>query len=294
MKKRRTLFPVILLIILAIVISAGISRYATAVKYYTIVNDDIPRSVRIVQLSDLHGMTFGDNNSRLVEKVRILAPEIIVMTGDMFNSDADDEQIDLVCNTIKSLKEIAPVFYSYGQAESEYIAENGKDVIKKLEKAGATILEKKSKEIIIDKKSDVNNQTVKIQLGGVYGNLDSSDIKYGKEQEFLNKFQKKDGIKILLANNASGLLKNGYIDKWNLDIVLSGRTHGGQVRIPFIGGVIDPDGGFFTDYLKGRFDRSDSVVIVSAGLGSDTYFPPRLSNVPEIVCVDIERDQNVF
>ena len=80
-----------------------------------------------------------------------------------------------------------------------------------------------------------------------------------------------------------------YRDK-NIDLVLSGHAHGGQFRLPFIGGVIAPDQGFFPEYDAETYTEQNTTMIVSRGLGN-SIIPVRINNRPEIVIIELDRLQ---
>ena len=73
--------------------------------------------VRVVQLSDLHGASYGKNNEKLINRVEALKPDIIICTGDMVNSTAED--IDYAAELAEELAKIAPTYYIYGNREVE-------------------------------------------------------------------------------------------------------------------------------------------------------------------------------
>ena len=73
-----------------------------------------------------------------------------------------------------------------------------------------------------------------------------------------------------------------------VDLVMSGHAHGGQFRLPFIGGVVAPDQGFNPQYTEGEYKMKDTTMIVSRGLGN-SIIPVRLFNYPEIVCVELKQ-----
>ena len=102
-------------------------------------------------------------------------------------------------------------------------------------------------------------------------------------------FSDTDCPTILLCHMSEGLLDYGSIDEWNVDIVFSGHAHGGQVRLPLFGGLYDPETGWFPRYEKGMFQKGESTVIVSSGLGSSERIP-RFNNPPELVVVSIVPD----
>ena len=74
-----------------------------------------------------------------------------------------------------------------------------------------------------------------------------------------------------------------------IDLVLSGHAHGGQIRLPFIGGIVGPDQGLFPKYTNGLYTKNQTSIVVSRGLGN-SLFPLRLFNKPEIVSITLESD----
>ena len=116
-------------------------------------------SLRILQLTDLHNSEFGTHNSRLINAVRAQSPDLILLIGDLLNSN--EQRTDIATNLITQLCEIAPVYCSNGNHEVEYQEKYGVDVDKLYQEAGAVVLEKEYQDII------VNDQ--KIRLGGIYG-----------------------------------------------------------------------------------------------------------------------------
>ena len=94
----------------------------------------------------------------------------------------------------------------------------------------------------------------------------------------------KEAFTVVLAHEPQ------YIKQYacsNVDLVLSGHAHGGQFRIPFFGGIVAPDQGFFPKYSEGIHVEQDTTMVISRGLGN-SIIPLRLFNYPEIVCVELK------
>ena len=72
-----------------------------------------------------------------------------------------------------------------------------------------------------------------------------------------------------------------------MDLVLSGHAHGGQFRVPFIGGIVAPDQGLFPKYDARVFAANGTTMVVSRGVGN-SIIPIRLNNRPEIVIVKLK------
>lgn len=76
-------------------------------------------------------------------------------------------------------------------------------------------------------------------------------------------------------------------------IVLCGHTHGGIVRLPYLGGLYERKNGLFPEkkqedtYIAGKYDLSGKTLIVNRGLSNKGII--RISNQPELVVIDINR-----
>lgn len=259
------------------------SKYALEVTSYAITTPKLTEAIRIVQLTDLHNGEFGEDNTRLVRLVQKQHPDLILMTGDMLNGD--EMRTDVVQRLIEQLAEVAPVYASRGNHEKAIGKLYGIDVHALYREAGAVLLELDHAEIT------VNDQ--QIRLGGVFGYclaeeyLKSGEAKWA-EVEFLKDFQDTELFTILLCHYPLCWIVNDNLEQWDIDCVFAGHTHGGQVRLPFVGGVYAPDEGYFPGPCSGLYYSQDRerVMVLSRGLGSRGKIP-RFNNVPEIVVVDI-------
>lgn len=251
------------------------------VTYYKLESAAFSQPLTIVQLSDLHCCEYGSGNELLLRKISAEKPDMVVMTGDMISRDSSETDVTHVLDLVTALSKTVQVFYSLGNHELDYISTHGDTYLSQLVTAGATVLEHQYQQI------ELKNQS--ICIGGIYGYLLSSKQQNGEEQKFMQDFTNKDSPSILLCHMPEGLLDYGSIDEWNVDVVFSGHAHGGQVRLPLFGGLYDPETGWFPRYEKGMFQKGESTVIVSSGLGSSERIP-RFNNPPELVVVSIVPD----
>ena len=284
-KRKKTTFIIAILSLLTIisVISLCTSTHALTITTYQL-SSNIPTSLRILQLTDLHNSEFGANNSRLVAAVRAQSPDLILLTGDLLNSD--EQRTDIATDLITQLCDIAPVYCSNGNHEVEYQEKYGVDVDELYREAGAVVLEKEYQDIII------NDQ--KIRIGGIYGYcLPGKFLETGEadqeETAFLEDFQNTDLPTILMCHMPVCWMINGSLDEWNVDYVFAGHLHGGEVILPFIGGLYGPDLGWFPGRMEGIFtsENEEKTLILSRGLGTSERIP-RFNNIPEIMVVDIQ------
>ncbi len=250
---------------------------ALTVSRYEISNPKIPSEFggfRIVQLSDVHNKDFG---GKLSEKVKSLAPDIIVITGDLIDSRKTD--VSVAEKLIKELKPIAPVYYITGNHESrigEYFG-----LRKVLEENGVEILDGKT--VAIEK----NN--AEITLTGIddatffgSGELSEKVTVFARELKGLAK-EKGENFGILLSHRPE--LIDIYAD-CGFDLAFTGHAHGGQIRLPFVGGILTPNQGFFPEYDAGKYEKNGTAMLVSRGLGN-SLFPFRVGNRPDIVLCEL-------
>ena len=228
---------------------------------------------RIVHISDLHNALFGEGNKKLVEKIRLNEPDIIVITGDIVDSRHTDTAIAL--DFIKRVVEIAPVYYVSGN--HEFRIPRGIELIENIKSLGATVLENESMKLI--------KGNSKITLCGIddpyfYGGY-MTDKEFYVTARTLEAIEKTDNFMLLLSHRPE------FFDlycEYGFDLVLSGHAHGGQFRLPFIGGLIAPGQGLFPEYDSGLYEKNGTSMIVSRGLGN-SIIPLRLFNRPEIITV---------
>ena len=273
-------FILILLLLIFCGVNIYISRGCLTVTNYEILTDKLDTHVRIVQLTDLHNSEFGASNEKLISKVREQQPDIILLTGDLLNSREPDSAI--AANMIRNLAEIAPVYASYGNHEKAYEEIYGADLQAVFEEAGAHVLEYTYEDI------EINGQ--KLRLGGLYGYCVPISTNEAREKEvaFLQELVSEDVYTILLTHMPYCWILNDGISEWDVDCVFAGHDHGGQIRIPLLGGLYAPDQGWFPGRDCGLYysDDREEVMVLSRGLGS-TGKIPRMNNIPEIVVVNL-------
>lgn len=278
-------FCFIILLIVGALVNKNLyqSNHSLTFTSYSIKTNKIQKSIRLVQITDLHNSIFGENNQDLLDLVAEQSPDLILITGDLLNSD--ESETDIATNLISSLGSIAPVYVSLGNHEVEYQQQFGTDIIRLYEDAGAVVLDRQYQDF------EVNGQ--KLRLGGIYGYclpakyLETNEAD-PEECAFLSDFQNTDLYTILMCHMPVCWMLNDGLDEWDVDCVLAGHVHGGQVVLPLIGGVYAPDMGWFPGKLQGLYSSTDgsSTMVLSTGLGN-TESVPRFNNVPEVVTVDI-------
>lgn len=235
---------------------------------------------QIAHISDLHNTQFGEGNQRLLALLAEMTPDMIAITGDLLDSRHTEPEIAI--NFAKGAVEIAPVYYVPGNHESRISTYEETETA--LIQAGVSVL--RSRHVLLKRGAE------RISLLGLEDPAFVSEGEERKERERRVDFQLKDlladsggGYTVLLSHRPE--LFSLYAEN-RIDLALCGHAHGGQIRLPFVGGIIAPNQGFFPKYTAGLYQKGGSRIIVSRGLGN-SLFPLRLNNPPEIVEVTLER-----
>ena len=277
-KKKRTILisTAIILIIITALIMWG--NKALETNTYIIESDKISRSFdsyRIAQVSDLHNTQIGKDNKRLINALKAGQPDIIVVTGDIIDSMFTN--VDVAVNFMEQAVEIAPCYYINGNNESR-IPDEYEKLKAELAKLNVTILENDS--IKLSKNGDY------ITLSGINDPVFYADIVRPNLTETTIKNAKPDddSYTILLSHRPE--LFELYV-KYDFDLVFSGHAHGGQFRLPYVGGLFAPHQGFFPEYDSGLFTEQNTNMLVSRGVGN-SLFPFRVNNRPEIIIAELK------
>ena len=250
---------------------------------YTVMIDAQNTLLRIVLLSDLHGKSFGRENSRLIAKIQEQTPDVIFLDGDMIDRSADPTDVQELLRLIKRLHEIAPVYFAPGNHELEYM-QTDTSLLTQVAEAGAVVVN--------DSYADVTLAGQPLRIGGTMGHAfyfgrSEEEFSSSPEYQFLKAFEDTDVPKICLAHMPDTFIFNGAYNLWNVDLILSGHTHGGLIRLPFIGGLYAPMQGWFPEYDQGYFRLGEHMqMVITSGLAGHGMIP-RINNPPEIVVIDL-------
>ena len=277
MKKpnKKTVLIVSVLVILCLGIWTIWGNIALEVNEYEIVSDRIPEAFagfRIAQVSDLHNKDFGEGYGQLLTLLSEINPDIIVVTGDLIDSRRTD--LDVALEFAWQAGKIARVYYVSGNHEArvpEY-----EDLKTGLVKAGVVILE--------NQKVEITREGESITLMGIDDPSFQEDYLFGDSESVVRQAiydlqNESDGYTILLSHRPE--LFDLYVET-EMDLVFSGHAHGGQFRLPFVGGLVAPNQGFFPKYDAGLFSEGSTNMIVSRGVGN-SIIPIRFNNRPEII-----------
>ena len=270
-----------------------VNRYPVTVRNLPYTDTVTDAGFKMVVLSDLHDHEFGKDNEQLIRRVKEQNPEMIILDGDMLNEDSKSDRIPV--RLVEGLAEIAPVYYALGNHELDYIgATEGKKMqkhpedsglVKDLTNAGACVLEEGYR--------DVEISGCKVRIGGMYEYAfaldgdNSAENLTGDARDFLEDFQNTDRYKIMLCHRPDSFIFGDASDYWKIDLVISGHDHGGQVVIPFKGGLYGGDQGWFPPYVHGLYRTGRIRLFVTSGLSSEKQLLPRWNNRPEIAVLNV-------
>lgn len=279
-KNRKVIILVVLLILIALTIGWLIwSNNSVQTSLFTVQSDDLPKEFdgfSIAHISDLHNAEYGKNNEKLIAILQEEKPNIIAITGDLI--DASHTNMELALSFVQQAVNIAPCYFVAGNHEA-WIGSQYDELKTALENMGVVVLQ--------DEVIELEYSGASIQLIGL------NDPDFAEQDSFLaesvletklSQLDIKDGFTILLSHRPEHF--NTYQDK-GVSLVLAGHAHGGQFRLPFIGGIIAPNQGFFPEYDAGIYTENGTSMIVSRGIGN-SIIPVRFNNRPEVVSIELK------
>ena len=281
-KKKRTkiiTLSVIGIALVLLIIWIAWGNNALELNSYSIASNSLPKEFdgfRIAQVSDLHNAEMGKDNEKLISMLVDAEPDIIVITGDMI--DSRNTNVDVALDFAEQAVKIAPCYYVTGNHEARVDEYSGLKV--GLIELGVTVLEDAKTQIVLSGES--------ITLVGVDDPSFQTDYLFGDDETVMNSkldevISEEDGYVILLSHRPE--LFDTYVEN-KVDLIFSGHAHGGQFRIPFIGGVVAPNQGVFPKYDAGIYSEGDTNMVVSRGVGN-SIIPFRINNRPEVILIEL-------
>lgn len=280
MKNKKTLTIVIAFIVLCLTFGTLIvyDNFKIDITEYNLENDNLPESfneLKIIHLSDLHNTEFGKDNEKLLRIIKEQEPDAVFVTGDTIDGFYTNIQIPI--NLFKEILKICDVYFVVGNHESRVNTNIHTEFIDTLSEIGVIVLK--------DDSAYIEKDGERIQVIGL---KDASDYKIDYSEDYTEKIT--ETINILDDKNTFSILLSHHPELFpeykntDIDLVFSGHAHGGQFRLPFIGGIIAPEQGLFPEYDAGVFTENNTTMVVSRGLGN-SIIPVRINNSPEIVVV---------
>lgn len=261
------------------------SCHDPVVNRFTVALERIRTPVRLAVLADLHDMTYGEDNRQITALVAAEEPDLILLDGDMLNDNSPDS--GAVCALVEELKSIAPVYYAWGNHELGYLERKTSDLYSQLEAAGAVLLD----ECYVD----VTVGETDLRLGGLYDyafaldqyNSCNPDHMDPECYAFLTDFQNTDACRVMLSHRPDSFIFGAASKTWDVDLVISGHNHGGQVVLPILGGLYGGDQGFFPTYTHGIYKKDKITLAITSGLGTQRERLPRFNNPPEVMILEL-------
>jgi predicted MPP superfamily phosphohydrolase len=236
--------------------------------------------IKIVLISDLHSTIFGKDQSVLIDMIKEIEPDLIFLTGDIIDDVVPVTGTRLLLSGISGM---APIYYVTGN--HEYRSHNIQEIREELVSRRVIILSDSYVKV------EINNNEI------IIAGIDDPDKKryetpaYNQDESMEEAFRELDNtplFKILLAHRPERIEK---YKRYSFDLVLSGHTHGGQVRFPpLINGLYAPHQGLFPKYAGGIYTHGNLTHVVSRGLSISPWFP-RIFNPPELVVIVIESNK---
>ena len=282
-KKRRVVFSVaaVLLIIFTLWLLWG--NRALELNTYTVTSDGIPEEFhgfRIAHVSDVHNTEIGDDNKRLLSVLREAEPDIIAITGDLIDSRNTD--IETALRFAEGAAEIAPCYYVTGNHEAR--VDEYDELKKRLIELGVVVLDNKRVEL---EKNGEALTFIGVDDPDFTADYLFDDSKSIIEAQVQRLSDKEDRYTVLLSHRPE--LFDVYAES-GADLILSGHAHGGQIRLPVVGGIFAPHQGFFPEYDGGIYTNAGVKMIVSRGVGN-SLFPLRVNNRPEVILIELCGDK---
>ncbi len=225
--------------------------------------------LKICHLSDIHVKTNPRDYSRLIRLCAEGEPDLIFITGDLFDSRASD--FTAAATLCETLCDIAPVYFVTGNHEEKLPADLYERAISSLTAAGVKVLGDKAEKFYYNERP--------VNIIGVY---DRESPDYG----LINALCEDGALNLLLSHRPQ--FAEGYAEA-GADIAFCGHAHGGQARLPFVGGIIAPDQFFFPELYEGVHRFGERFTVISRGLGN-SIIPVRVNNRPEIVFATVESE----
>lgn len=261
MRKKHIVLPLMALLLVASIIWLVWGNVTVGLTTIAVTECNLPSSFdgyRIAHVSDLH-------NSHLWEKTIIrlkeAEPDIICITGDLIDCRKTD--LDVALSFAAEAVKIAPCYYITGNHEINVSEGIRTSLLNGLEALGVSVL---SDETVM---LTVQQEQVAL-VGHKWGTSDA-----------VRELSDFDGYRILLSHRPEHF--SDYA-AGEYDLVLAGHAHGGQFRLPFIGGLFAPGQGVFPQLDSGLYCRGDTDMIVSRGIGNSS-FPIRFNNRPEVILI---------
>lgn len=280
-KKKKIILSAVTVILAALIIWTAWGNTALELNSYTVSSDRLPEAFdgyRIAHISDLHNAEMGEDNKKLLTMLQDAEPDIIAITGDLIDSRNTD--IEIALQFAEEAVKIAPCYYVTGNHEARKSEKLYADFEANLIEAGVVVLH--DSEVLIE------HEDANISLIGIddpnFAENNGGGVGSSMAPDHIGALSTNDGFTILLSHRPE------FFDQYvraDVDLVLCGHAHGGQFRLPFVGGLVAPNQGLFPKYDAGLYTEENTNMIVSRGIGN-SILPFRFNNRPEVILIELE------
>lgn len=276
-KKKKIIAYLSVLTALGLLLIPGLYN-GLCIQKYRIEDERINNTVRIAHISDLHSCKYGKQEKKLIDAIDSQEPDVILMSGDMFDERTDDENTEYF---LQGIYDKYPCYYVTGNHEFYCGSEIFADEMAMLEQYNVTILSGETETITL------NGETINIcGVDDPCSYMVDGTINLDKQLKSTSQQADNRNYTILLSHRPEMFEK--YTD-YNFDLVLCGHAHGGQWRIPgILNGLYAPDQGIFPKYAGGLYQSEEMTMIVSRGLAREIPLVPRIYNRPELCIIDLK------
>ena len=306
------IIKILAVLIAVMVISMIIDNRCFVVRTYRLRSSRIKKPVKLVFIADLHEKSYGKDNEKLVEKIKELAPDAVIVGGDLVvygqvnrhyekslksgqkNDGPGTDWMKHSLSLMKRLAQICPVFFAEGNHELrlEYYEElNAYDdkFREEMEKAGVRMLYNGAVELPEDSGSGILLQGLELPMK-YYRKFRRTRL---TEEELRGMIGEPDRSRYTVLVSHIPVYFPTYVE-WGCDLCLCGHVHGGLMRLPVIGGVMGTRPNLFPRYSCGQYFYSAqtggkkhlSSMVLTCGLGMHTL-PIRIFNPGEISLVEL-------
>lgn len=268
----RFLFILLLSILLLLIYARYEGTNGLVTKEYKIETNNIPSSfdgLKVVHFSDMHYLRVVNEDmiKKISKEINLINPDIVLFTGDLIDKDfnPNDKEKENLINMLSSIESKYGKYAIIGN--HDYVKEE--NLIEDIYAQSDFILLKNSYDIIY------GNDNEKIFLGGVDTySYDKADI-----DMVMNYFNDNDDIsyKIILVHEPD--YADTITSTYNVDLILSGHSHNGQINIPFVKNFFLPYGS--TKYYNNYYNIDNTSLYISSGIG-ESRINLRLFNRPSI------------
>lgn len=280
-------FILALLIMLIVIIGISVLLCSCVIKVtqYAVPVEGLQNTARIVVAADLHGKVYANDNQNLYQKITKQRPDAIFLLGDLFPANPKEEDLEYVFELTREMQSISQVYFALGNHETDYTAKYGSAWLKCISETGAIVLAETWGDYVIA------GNTIRLGCTMGHGFLFGRTVtEYEASPEFavLSALEDSPYPTVLLAHMPDTIAFEDAKMNWHIDLVLSGHTHGGVIRIPGKGGLYAPMQGWWPPYDYGLFVLNEQMrMIITSGLSGHAGVP-RLFNLPEIVAIDLK------